>query len=58
MSKEDYRKLETECLNCKTKFDIWLSMSNFDLGQAEIVKKNFYQHCPACKITEGQEKSG
>ena len=52
MSAEDCKKFKTECIVCKAKFDIWVSMSNFRLEQEKIVRQNFYYHCPVCKTIE------
>jgi len=53
----DYKKISFECLQCKAKFDIWLSTINFDSETEENIKKNFFQHCPVCKALEcGKDK--
>jgi hypothetical protein len=48
-NQEDYKKLEIECIMCKTKFDIWISTMNYSLELEEALRKNFHQHCPICK---------
>lgn len=57
MSTKDYKKFKAECTTCQVKFDIWFSMSNFNLGQEKIIRKNFYYHCPTCKIIKGIKRS-
>ena len=47
---ESYKKFETECTICKTKFEIWISTANFTPELEENIRKNFYRYCPVCKI--------
>ncbi|KKN87621.1 hypothetical protein LCGC14_0256670 [marine sediment metagenome] len=52
MSVKNYNKFKSECITCKIKFDIWVSMSSFSLEQETIIKRNFYYHCPTCRVIE------
>lgn len=52
MSAKDYTKFKTDCITCKAKFDIWVSMSSFSSEQEKAIKGNFYYHCPVCKVIE------
>ena len=56
MNQVGYRKIEIECAICKTKFEIWISESNFSPEAEEMIRKNFYLHCPVCKILEELKK--
>lgn len=53
---EDYKKLSVECAVCKTKFEIWISVANFNPELEENIRKNFRLHCPVCKALEELEK--
>jgi len=55
-NQENYKKLEIECMLCKTKFDIWISTINYDPEVEEHLRKNFYQYCPVCKTLEELKK--
>lgn len=53
---ENYKKIELECAVCKTKFDVWISISNYSSELEENIRKNFRSHCPVCKTLEELEK--
>lgn len=55
MDSNDYKKIEIECANCKAKFDVWVSMADYTPEQEEIIKRHFYNYCPACKALEELE---
>ena len=52
-----YKKLSIKCALCKTRFDIWISTSNFSSELEENIRKNFYRYCPVCKAIEALEKN-
>ena len=47
--KKDKKRIKIDCLECRAKFDIWVSNSNFPEDIEERVRKRFYQHCGICK---------
>ncbi|MDD5145754.1 MAG: hypothetical protein PHF44_02845 [Candidatus Pacebacteria bacterium] len=52
MDNKEYKKIELECAVCKARFEIWISMSDYSPEQEEMIKRNIYLHCPACKALE------
>ena len=56
--KEAYKKFSIECGLCKTRFEIWLLVSNYTPELVESIRKNFSHYCPVCKIIEEIEKNG
>ena len=59
MDEELYKKLTIECTVCKTKFELWISLSRYSPELEENIRKNFYKNCPVCKIiAELEEEKG
>lgn len=56
MEKENYKKLSIECAFCKSKFDIWIDMANFDSEVETKIRENFYHYCPVCKALKELEE--
>ncbi len=50
MNEEEYKKIQFRCAKCKTRFDVWVSNSDFTAEAEEMIEKHFYDHCPVCKI--------
>lgn len=54
---KDYIKIALECAVCKTKFEIWITETNWFIpGFTDYLKENFYRFCPVCKTLEELEK--
>ena len=51
-----YKKLEIECAVCKTKFEIWISTSNYSEELENNIRGNFYRYCPICQVIEELKK--
>ncbi|MFH1714540.1 MAG: hypothetical protein ABH831_03040 [Candidatus Nealsonbacteria bacterium] len=58
MQEETRKKIEIECLVCKTKFEIWLDAFHSDPEFIENIKERFHSYCPACKIWEEVKNKG
>ena len=54
---ETYKKISGECALCKTKFELWVSTSNFSEELEKNIRQNFSHYCPVCKILEELEKN-
>lgn len=58
MEEDKYKEIEIECELCKTKFEIMVLANAYSPEMEENLKKNFYNHCPVCKVLkEIKEKS-
>jgi len=58
-NKENYKKWAMiECPVCKTKFELWLTTSNwFSPDFADYLRENFYRFCPVCKALKKLEEN-
>ena len=52
MDQEKYKKIETECSVCKTKFDIWLETVNYTEEMEQNIRENVFRYCPVCRAME------
>ena len=56
---ENYRKIALECAVCKTKFELWIAVTDwFTPKFVDYLKENFHRFCPVCKALEELEKRG
>ena len=54
---ENYRKIALECAVCKTKFELWVTETNwFVPGLVDYLRENFHRFCPVCKALKKLEE--
>ncbi|MDO8436170.1 MAG: hypothetical protein Q7S82_02165 [bacterium] len=56
MSIQELKQIKNDCASCNVKFNVWISMAGLESERESIVRNNFFQHCPACRTLEKEEK--
>lgn len=48
MENQERKQIQMECTECNTKFDVWVTTTNFTPEREELIRKNIALHCPVC----------